>query len=85
MLEAVEQRITTSIDVSHVIERKRTALHAHVSQFSSSLAGKLPAAQFSYAFGTETYIRTRDTTGTPIPEDDLFAGLPNRSRTTLDL
>lgn len=85
MLEAVERRITTSIDVGHVIERKRTALHAHVSQIGSSLAGRLPAAQFSYAFGTETYIRTRDTTGTPIPEDDLFAGLPNRSRTTLDL
>nr|AHE14635.1 LmbE family protein [uncultured bacterium] len=51
----------------------------------SSLAGKLPTAQFSYAFGTETYIRTRDTTGTPIPEDDLFAGLLDRSRTTLDL
>ncbi len=30
-------------------------------------------------------IRTRDTTGTPIPEDDLFAGLPNRFPTALDL
>ena len=45
MLEAVEQRITTSIDVGHVIERKRTALHAHVSQIGSLLAGKLPTAQ----------------------------------------
>ena len=42
MLEAVEQRITTSIDVGHVIERKRTALHAHVSRIGSLLAGKLP-------------------------------------------
>lgn len=49
------------------IRHSRSGRHA--------LAGKLPAAQFSYAFGTEAYIRTRDTTGTPIPEDDLFAGL----------
>lgn len=85
ILKAVEQRITTNIDVRHVIERKRTALHAHASQIGSSLAGKLPAAQFSSAFGTEAYIRIRDTTGAPIPEDDLFAGLPNRFPTALDL
>lgn len=74
MLESVDQRITTTVDVGHVIDRKRTALHAHASQIGSSLAGKLPAAQFSYAFGTETYIRARDTTGSPIPENDLFTG-----------
>lgn len=72
---SVEQRITTTIDVAHVVDRKRTALHAHASQIGSSLAGKLPPAQFAYAFGTETYIRVRDTTGTPIPENDLLTGL----------
>ena len=77
ILEAVEQRITTIVDVSQVIERKRTALHAHASQIDSSLAGKLPVSQFRYAFGTEAYIRTRDTTGTSTPEDDLFSGLGN--------
>jgi LmbE family N-acetylglucosaminyl deacetylase len=75
MLESVEQRITTTVDVGRVIDRKRTALHSHASQIGSSLAGKLPAAQFSYAFGTEQYIRARDTTGTSTPEDDLFTGL----------
>jgi hypothetical protein len=45
--------------------------------FGSSLAGKLPASQFRYAFGAETYIRARDTTGTFTPENDLFAGLGN--------
>lgn len=74
-LEAVERRITTTVDVSQVVDRKRTALHAHASQISSSLAGKLPTTQFSSAFGTETYIRAHDTTGTPLPEDDLFTGL----------
>lgn len=74
-LESVEQRITTAVDVSQVIDQKRAALHAHASQVGSSLAGKLPVAQFSYAFGTETYIRARDTMGTPVPEDDLLIGL----------
>jgi hypothetical protein len=58
ILETVEQRITTNIDVSHVIERKRTALHAHASQIGSSLAGKLHTAQFCSAFGTASSIRT---------------------------
>jgi LmbE family N-acetylglucosaminyl deacetylase len=75
ILEYVEQRITTAVDVRQVVDRKRTALHAHASQIGSSLAGKLPASQFRYAFGTETYIRARDTTGAATPEDDLFTGL----------
>ncbi|MGH3672151.1 MAG: PIG-L family deacetylase [Pseudonocardiaceae bacterium] len=73
--DSVEQRITTTIDVGHVVDRKRAALHAHASQIGSSLAGKLPAGQFAYAFGTETYIRVRDTTRTPTPENDLLTGL----------
>lgn len=75
ILESVEQEITTIINIEHVINRKRAALHSHASQLDSSLAGKLPPAQFSSAFGTEAYIRARDTTGAPTPEDDLFAGL----------
>lgn len=75
MLESVEQRITTTVDVGQVINQKWTALHAHASQIGSSLAGKLPPAQFSDAFSTEEYIRACDTTGTSTPEDDLFAGL----------
>lgn len=76
LLERIEQRINTTVDVTHVVERKRTALHAHVSQIGSSLAGKLPADLFTYAFSTETYIRAHDTTGSPPLEDDLFTGLP---------
>lgn len=75
LLESVDRQITTIIDVNHVIDRKRAALHSHASQIDSSLAGKLPAAQFLAAFGAEAYIRARDTTGMPTPEDDLFAGL----------
>ncbi|MGH3963543.1 MAG: PIG-L family deacetylase [Pseudonocardiaceae bacterium] len=75
LLERIEQRITTTVDVSHVIKRKRTALHAHASQIGSSLAGKLPVDLFTHAFSTETYIRAHDTTGSPPFENDLFTGL----------
>ena len=79
MLESVDRQITTTVDVSHVVARKRAALHAHASQIGSSLAGKLPASQFSYAFSTESYIRARGITATSAPEDDLFAGLRDPS------
>ncbi|PZS38534.1 MAG: GlcNAc-PI de-N-acetylase [Pseudonocardiales bacterium] len=73
LLESVEQRITTIVDVSQVVDRKWTALHKHASQMASSLAGKLPARQFASAFGAESYIRARGMTATSTPEDDLFA------------
>ncbi len=75
MLESVDQRITTTVDVSQVVDRKRAALHAHASQIDSSLAGKLPASQFAYAFSTESYIRARGLTAASAPEGDLFSGL----------
>ena len=42
ILESVEQQITTVINVHHVVDRKRAALHSHSSQLDSSLAGKFP-------------------------------------------
>jgi LmbE family N-acetylglucosaminyl deacetylase len=74
-LERVEQRITTIVDVSHVVEQKRAALFAHASQTGSSLAAKLPADLFADVLSPEAFIRAYDTTGTTTPEDDLFAGL----------
>ena len=73
--EQVERQITTTIDVKDVIDRKRKALLAHGSQLNSSLAAKIPAELWPLVFGAETYIRKYDTTCTPTPEDDLFAGL----------
>ncbi|SDO58448.1 PIG-L deacetylase family protein [Lentzea jiangxiensis] len=58
-----------------VVDRKRAALHCHASQLGSSIAGRLPAAEFAEVFGVEDYIRARDTTGCPVPETDLFSGL----------
>ncbi len=75
MMDAVEARITTAIDVSDVVERKRTALATHASQIEESLWSHLPAEAFGTIFGEESFIRAHDTTGAPTPETDLFAGL----------
>jgi LmbE family N-acetylglucosaminyl deacetylase len=70
-----EARITTTVDIRPVLERKRAALFAHGSQINDSWFSKLPKEVAEQAFGYEYFIRIADTTGTPLPEDDLFAGL----------
>lgn len=58
-LADVERRITTTIDVSAVVDHKYAALHAHASQLDASLAGKLPPELFRRTFGVEEFIHTR--------------------------
>jgi len=70
-----EQRITTSVDIRPVLARKRDALFAHGSQIQESWFSKIPQDIVELTFGYEHFIRARDTTGAPLPEDDLFAGL----------
>jgi len=70
-----EERITTTIDIRPVLERKRAALFAHGSQINDSWFSKIPADVAEQAFGYEYFIRVVDSTGTPVPETDLFAGL----------
>jgi len=70
-----EERITTTVDIRPVLARKRAALLAHGSQINDSWFSKLPVAIAEEAFGYEYFIRIADTTGAPLPEDDLFAGL----------
>ena len=71
-----EERITTTIDIRPVLERKREALFAHGTQINGdSWFGKIPPEVLEEAFGYEYFIRAADTTGAPLPEDDLFAGL----------
>ena len=70
-----ESRITTTVDIRPALARKRAALFAHGSQINDSWFSKLPVEVAEQAFGYEYFIRVVDTTGTPIPEDDLFAGL----------
>jgi LmbE family N-acetylglucosaminyl deacetylase len=75
MMDAVEARITTTIDVSPFTERKRIALACHASQIEESLWARVPTDAFRSLFGEEAFIRAHDTTGAPPPEVDLFVGL----------
>jgi LmbE family N-acetylglucosaminyl deacetylase len=70
-----EARITTTVDIRDVLARKRAALFAHGSQINDSWFSKLPASISEEAFGYEYFIRVADSTGAPLPETDLFAGL----------
>jgi len=70
-----EQRITTTIDILPVLARKRDALLAHTSQIQDSWFSKIPPDVAEAAFGRESFIRASDSTGSAVPEDDLFAGL----------
>lgn len=70
-----EARITTTVDIRPVLARKRNALLAHASQITESWFSKIPPGIAEAAFGRESFIRASDSTGAPLPEDDLFAGL----------
>lgn len=74
---ASEERITTTVDIRPVLSRKREALFAHGSQIDDSWFSKIPRDVTETAFGYEYFIRLVDTTGAPLPESDLFAGLRN--------
>ena len=69
-----EADITTRVDVTAWLDRKRAAIEAHASQVGDTgpfLA--MPDEMFRWAMGTEYYVRH----GAPPsgPDDDLFAGL----------
>ena len=74
-MEAAERRITTTVDIRPVLARKQAALMAHASQISESWFSKIPPEVGERVFGEESFVRAMDSTGAPVPEDDLFAGL----------
>lgn len=60
-----EQRITTTVDVSAFVDRKREALAAHASQVDeTSFFLAMPAEIFREMFGTEWFIRRGAPEGT---------------------
>ena len=75
-----EARITTNVDVRPVLQRKRDALFAHSSQIEDSWFSSIPTEVAEQTFGHEHFIRSSDSTGTPLPETDLFAGLREETR-----
>jgi LmbE family N-acetylglucosaminyl deacetylase len=70
-----ESLITTYIDGSAYALQKRAALAAHASQLDGSFFLRFPDEAFARAFGSESFVRERDSTGAAVPEDDFFAGL----------
>jgi LmbE family N-acetylglucosaminyl deacetylase len=64
-----ESRITTRVDVTRALDRKRNAMAAHASQISeNSFFLALPPDRFARAFGTEWFIQLA---GPPGPPDAL--------------
>ncbi|GII95038.1 GlcNAc-PI de-N-acetylase [Sinosporangium siamense] len=74
-LAGVEQRVTTSIDVSAVLERKKAAVLAHTSQVGGTWIEKLYENDVPLALGREDYIKVPRPGGPHGLENDFFAGL----------
>jgi LmbE family N-acetylglucosaminyl deacetylase len=74
-MEERESKITTNVDIRPVLERKRAALLSHHSQIRESWFSKIPPGLSVEVFGRESFIRAKDRTGAPVPENDLFAGI----------
>jgi LmbE family N-acetylglucosaminyl deacetylase len=72
-IEEAEARVTTTVDITSVLDRKREALFAHASQVQESWFSKVPEDVAIAVFGKEHFVRVIG--GGPVPEDDLFAGL----------
>ncbi|MFC3386779.1 PIG-L deacetylase family protein [Couchioplanes azureus] len=71
----VDDRITTIVDVAEVLARKQAAILAHASQIRGTWIERLFSREMPAVLGRETYIRTWDRSGAPLPERDLFAGI----------
>jgi LmbE family N-acetylglucosaminyl deacetylase len=76
---APDEAIAATIDCRAQADAKRAALAAHSSQQENIFFLRFSPSDFSEMFGTEEFIRWMDPTGTPTPEDDLFAGWRDRS------
>jgi LmbE family N-acetylglucosaminyl deacetylase len=77
-----DDEVTTWLDISDYGARKFDALAAHASQRENIFFLHLGVERFTELMGVETYVRVHDTTGAPLPEDDLFAGLRPASPAT---
>ncbi len=70
-----DELITTTIDCSAVAGRKYASLAAHASQSDNIFFLEMGLELFTTIMGSESFVRAVDATNTPVPEDDLFAGL----------
>ncbi len=71
-----DEEITTEVDVTDLVDRKREAFAAHLSQNDPNSPFATMAAQvFVAAFGTERFVLARGALGESRPEHDLFVGV----------
>jgi mycothiol S-conjugate amidase len=71
-----DDRVTTWLDVNPYIEIKIRAMQAHKTQIPpDSWFMKIRDVLGPAAWSREAYERVRSSVETPLPEDDLFAGL----------
>jgi N-acetyl-1-D-myo-inositol-2-amino-2-deoxy-alpha-D-glucopyranoside deacetylase len=71
-----DELITTQVDVSEYVDRKREAFAAHVTQNDPNSWFTTMADQiYRLAFGTEYYRLARGKPGSELPEKDVFAGI----------
>ncbi len=71
-----DELVTTVVDVSAQVERKRRALFAHATQMGPEVFfSKIPTPVFDQLFGRETFQLARSRISPTGKESDLFAGL----------
>ena len=71
-----DELVTTRVDVSEFVDRKRDAFRAHVSQNDpNSWFATMQDQVYEMAFGTEYYQLARGKAGSELPEPDLFVGI----------
>jgi LmbE family N-acetylglucosaminyl deacetylase len=70
-----DELITTVVDVMADVPAKLAAVRAHASQMDNAFFAGLPDQVAPMIMGQEYYIRAIDRSGSPLPEEDLFAGL----------
>jgi LmbE family N-acetylglucosaminyl deacetylase len=70
-----DELITTTVDCTAVAPRKYASLAAHASQSDNIFFLGMGEELFGTIMGSENFVRVQDSTDSPTPENDLFAGL----------
>jgi LmbE family N-acetylglucosaminyl deacetylase len=70
-----DDEVSTWVDTRAFGRQKFDALAAHASQTDNIFFLRMGVEKLTELMGVETFTRVQDDTGSPVPEDDLFAGL----------
>jgi LmbE family N-acetylglucosaminyl deacetylase len=70
-----DDQISTWVDTRAFGQQKFDAMSAHASQNDTAAFLGMGVDRMNELMGVETFSRVKDSTDTPLPEDDLFAGL----------